>query len=255
MGVLLADWTGPYGGQLPFDKVKVAAFEPALTAAMTQNLTEIDTIASNPEAPTFDNTIAAQERSGRPFTRVTALYGVWTSSLNTPEMNDVQDEMEPKLAAFQDKIDQNAPLFARIEAVYNAREKKELKLTPEQQRLTWVYWGNAFVRAGAKLDAKSKARVAEINQRLAGPCSPSSGRTSSPTRTRTSSTSTRKPTSPACRSRSGPERRRPPRLAGTRARVSAILNTRSSMEPFLTYRRGATCARKSGGLLQPRRQR
>src|SRR6478672_1401416 len=122
VAVLLADWTGPYGGQLPFNKVKVAAFEPALTAAMTQYLTEIEAIASNAEPPTFDNTIAAQERSGKPFTRVTALYGVWTSSLNTTEMKDVQIKMEPKLAEFADKITQNAKLFTRIDAVYQARE-------------------------------------------------------------------------------------------------------------------------------------
>ena len=72
--------------------------------------------------------------------------------------------MDPKLAAFSDEITQNAKLFARIEAVYNSPEKA--KLTPEQQRLVWVYWNNA-VRGGAKLDAAAKTRVAAINQRLA----------------------------------------------------------------------------------------
>ena len=165
VAVLLADWTGPYGGQPPFNKVKVAAFEPALTAAMTQYLTEIEAIASNPEPPTFDNTIAAQERSGKPFTRVAALYGVWTSSLNATEMKAVQNKMEPKLAEFADKITQNAKLFTRIDAVYQAREHSGL--TPEQQRLTWVYW-NSAAKEGAKLSPDTKARVTAINQQLAG---------------------------------------------------------------------------------------
>src|SRR5215212_9266804 len=73
--------------------------------------------------------------------------------------------MAPRLAAFNDQITQNEPLFKRIEAVYNSPEKA--KLTPEQQRLTWLYWNN-FVRAGARLDAPAKARLSEINQKLAG---------------------------------------------------------------------------------------
>src|SRR5438445_7778284 len=73
--------------------------------------------------------------------------------------------MAPKLAAFSDQITQNEPLFKRIEAVYNSADKK--KLTPEQQRLVWLYYTN-FVRSGAKLDEKAKARLSEINQQLAG---------------------------------------------------------------------------------------
>ena len=73
--VLLADWTGSYGGQLPFDRVKVAAFTPALEAAMAQKLTEIDAIAGNPAPPTFENTLAAMERAGKPLNRV--LDALW----------------------------------------------------------------------------------------------------------------------------------------------------------------------------------
>jgi peptidyl-dipeptidase Dcp len=161
---MLASWAGPDGGWPPFDQVKASDFKVALESAMAENLKEIDAIAADKSAPTFDNTITALEKSGRTLTRVRAIYGVWTSAMLTDEMKPVQDEMEPKLAAFQDKIYQNGPLFQRIEAVYNAREKAGL--TPEQQRLSWVYWNN-FTHAGAKLDAKSKTRVAEINQKLA----------------------------------------------------------------------------------------
>ncbi|HJQ34806.1 MAG TPA: M3 family metallopeptidase [Pyrinomonadaceae bacterium] len=161
---LLAEWTGPHGGVPPFDHVRVADFKPALEAAMAENLAEVDKIAADKSAPTFDNTLHALERAGRTFDRVTTVYGVWSSTMNSPEFQNVQREMAPRLAAFGDKITQNEALFKRIETVYNSPDKS--KWTPEQQRLAWLYYNN-FVRSGAKLDAKSKARVAEINQQLA----------------------------------------------------------------------------------------
>ena len=161
---LLEPWTGPYGGVPPFDRVKVEHFEPALAAAMQENLDEVERIASNPEAPTFENTIAAQERTGRAMNRVAAVYGVWGGAMSTPEFQAVEREMAPRLAEFSDRILQNAALFRRIEAVYHSPEKATL--TPEQQRLTWLYH-TTFVRAGAKLDTAAKARVAEINKTLA----------------------------------------------------------------------------------------
>ncbi|HVF40514.1 MAG TPA: M3 family metallopeptidase [Gemmatimonadaceae bacterium] len=162
---LLATWTGPYGGVPAFDRVRVADFKPAIEAAMAENLSEIQRIATDPAAPTFQNTLEAMERAGRTFDRVTTVYGIWGSSMNGPEFQPVEREMAPKLAAFSDQIFQNAPLFKRIEAVYNSPEKS--RLTSEQQRLAWLYYTN-FVRAGAKLDATAKARLSAINQRLAG---------------------------------------------------------------------------------------
>ncbi len=161
---LLAEWSGPYGGVPPFDKVQVSLFKPALEAAMAENLSEIDRIAKNSAAPTFENTIVAMEKAGQTLNRVATIYGIWAATMSTPEFQVVQREMAPKLAAFNDQITQNEALFKRIETVYNSPEKK--KLTPEQQRLAWFYYTN-FVRAGAKLDTKSKARLTEINQRLA----------------------------------------------------------------------------------------
>src|SRR5262245_49202305 len=162
---LLEKWVGPYGGVPPFDKIKVADFKPALEAAMAEQLGEIDAIAKSTEAPTFENTIAALEQSGKTLDRVTTIYGIWSSNMNSDEFGKVEAEMDPKLAAHGDKITQNEALFKRIEAVYNSPEKK--KLTPEQQRLVWVDYTN-FVRQGAKLDAAKKARLSEINQQLAG---------------------------------------------------------------------------------------
>jgi peptidyl-dipeptidase Dcp len=162
---LTKPWTGPYGGVPPFDKVKVADFKPGLEAAMAQELAEIDKIASNPAAPTFENTIAAMERSGRAGDRVSLMYSIWNDTLSTPEVRAVETEMEPKLSVHSDKILQNEKLFKRIEAVYEARDKAGL--TPEQKRLTWLRWNN-FVRSGAKLSPEAKARIGKINEELAG---------------------------------------------------------------------------------------
>ncbi|HEY8185940.1 MAG TPA: M3 family metallopeptidase [Pyrinomonadaceae bacterium] len=162
---LLAEWEGPYGGVPPFDRVQVAQFKPALEAGMAENLAEVDRIAKDPAAPTFDNTIAALERSGRTLDRVQSIYNVFGSTMNGPEFQVVEREMAPRLAAFGDEITQNEPLFKRIETVYNSPDKA--RLTPEQQRLTWFYYTN-FVRAGARLGPEAKARLSQINQKLAG---------------------------------------------------------------------------------------
>jgi peptidyl-dipeptidase Dcp len=148
----------------PFDQVRVEHFKPALEAAMSEQLAEIDKIANDPAPPTFENTMVALERSGRSLTRVSSVFGTYAGTMNTPEFQAVQREMNPRLAAFTDQIRQNEKLFARVAAVYEAREKGGL--TAEQKRLAWFTY-TGFVRGGAKLDAAGKKRVAEINQRLA----------------------------------------------------------------------------------------
>ncbi len=134
---LLPRWSGPYGGVPPFDQVEVAHFKPALEEAMQKQLGEIRRIDDSPAPPTFENTEAFQA---------------------------VEREMEPKLSAFRDLIVQDERLFKRISAVYEARETS--RLTPEQQRLTWLQYRN-FARSGAKLDALSKEKLSALNQRLA----------------------------------------------------------------------------------------
>ena len=162
---LLAKWEGPYGGVPPFDKVQIPLFKPALEVAWAEQLKEIEQIAANPAAPDFENTIAAFERAGRTLSRVGTLYGVWGGTMSGPEYQVVQREMAPRLAAFNDQITQNEALFKRIEAVYNSPDKA--KLTAEQQRVTWLHYTN-FVRAGARLNADAKKRLSAINQQLAG---------------------------------------------------------------------------------------
>src|SRR5215210_6339426 len=162
---LLAKWEGPFGGVPPFDRVQIALFKPALEAAMAEQLTEIQRIAADPAPPDFDNTITALERSGRTLDRVGTLYGVWGATMSNPEFQVVQREMAPRLAAFNNQITQNEALFKRIEAVYNSPAKS--RMTPEQQRVTWLYHTN-YVRAGARLNADVKKRLSQINQQLAG---------------------------------------------------------------------------------------
>ena len=162
---LLARWEGPFGGVPPFDRVQVPLFKPALEAAMAEQLAEIDRIAKNPAAPDFENTIAALERAGSTLDRVRTLYGVWAATMANPEFQAVQREMAPRLAAFSDQITQNEALFKRIDTIYNSPAKSQLK--PEQQRVTWLYYTN-FVRAGARLKPEAKARLSQINQQLAG---------------------------------------------------------------------------------------
>jgi len=161
---LLAKWEGPYGGFPLFSAFKVEHFKPALEAGMAEQAKEIDAIAANPAPPTFENTLGALERSGRTLARVSSIYGIYSSTMSSADFQVVERDMAPRLAAFQDQIHQNEKLFARILAVYEGREKAGL--TPEQQRLSWYYYTD-FVRFGAKLDQAAKKRLSEINQRLA----------------------------------------------------------------------------------------
>jgi peptidyl-dipeptidase Dcp len=161
---LLAKWSGPHGGVPPFAKIKVEHFRPALETAMDESRREVAGIAESSAPATFENTIAALEDTGRTLDNAMAAYGVWAGTMSSPDFQKVEREMAPKLSAFEDELYQNVKLFHRIEAVYTSPEKA--KLTPEQQRLTWRRY-TTFVRRGAKLDAAAKKRVTEVNQRLA----------------------------------------------------------------------------------------
>ncbi|WP_304165819.1 M3 family metallopeptidase [Phenylobacterium aquaticum] len=225
---LTLDWTGPYGGVPPFDKVKVADFVPALTQAMAQERTEIDAIVANKAPPTFANTLVPLEQSGAMSDRVGTIYGIWSGTLSTPEVRAVDKEMAPKLSAHSDAILQNAALFARISAVYDARAS----LTPEQQRLSWLYW-NRFVRAGARLSGPDKARIAQINQDLAGLFTSFNqnllaDETDYVLYLRTESELTGLPGDVRAAAATAAEDR------GHKGEF-AVLNTRSSIDPFLTY--------------------
>ncbi|MGN6109901.1 MAG: M3 family metallopeptidase, partial [Kofleriaceae bacterium] len=161
---MLAPYAGAHGGVPAFDKIKPAEFKPSLMKAMDAFRKEIAAIADNKQPATFDNTIAALEDSGRAFNRASILLGIYTSTMSDKQMQAIEQELAPVLAAFSDEITQNEALFARVKAVYDARATT--KLTPEQQRLLDVVYRN-FARRGAALGKAQKARLAEINQQLA----------------------------------------------------------------------------------------
>lgn len=161
---LLKKWEGPYGGVPVFNDYKISDLKPAFEFAIQQKLDELDAIANNPKPPTFDNTIAAMELAGKTFTRINAIFSIYSTNMNSAEFGPIEAEISPKIAGLSSKMYQNKKLFLRIEKLYNSPEKK--KLTSEQQRLIWLHYNN-FVREGAKLDTISKQKVGEVNQKLA----------------------------------------------------------------------------------------
>lgn len=161
---LLKPWLGPYGGVPPWNLVQPDAFTPAFDDAIAESKSEIERIANDAAPATFENTIAAMEGSGRTLERLSTLFDVHTSNLNVGPMPDVERAVAPKLAEFDDWITQNEKLFARIAAVYKGDEFK--KLDPIQQRLVdHIY--KEFVRKGAQLSAADKKRLSQFNLRLA----------------------------------------------------------------------------------------
>ncbi len=161
---LLAPWTGPHGGFPRFDEVKVAELHPSLLAAMDLHRAEVAAIAASAEPATFASTIDALERAGQPLRRAAAVFGVYTSTMSSAEVRQIEQDMAPIFAAFSDEIIQDAALFARIQAVHAGRHAAGL--TAEQVRLVEVTYRN-FERQGAALGAADKARLAEINAQLA----------------------------------------------------------------------------------------
>jgi len=161
---VLAPWSGPHGGVPVFADVTPSDFPPALDEAMARHRAEVRAIADNSEPATFANTLEALERAGQDFDRAATLLGIYTSTLNDAAMQQVQREVMPKLAAFGDEIVHDPVLFARIQAVFEARETSGL--TAEQQRLVFVVHDN-FARQGAALTPERKERLAQINQDLA----------------------------------------------------------------------------------------
>lgn len=162
--ILLSGYSGPYGGVPHFDTMNVAGLKSALEAGMARTLAEVDAIAKNPEPPDFVNTIVALERTREDLNRVLTYWGIWRSNMSTPVFRDIQQEMAPRLAEFSSKITQNDALFQRIKSVYESGERKVLP--PHEQRLVWLIY-DRFASDGATLKGHAKERYAEINQRLA----------------------------------------------------------------------------------------
>jgi peptidyl-dipeptidase Dcp len=145
----------------PFDKIKDSDYQPAIEAGMATQLREIEAIAGNPAAPTFDNTFVAMERSGQLLGRVMRVFGGVTAANIDPVLQKVQDEEAPKLAAHEDAIHLNSRLFGRVKTVYE--ERATLHLAPEQLRLVEIIY-QRFVHAGAELSDADKAKLKNLNE-------------------------------------------------------------------------------------------
>ena len=146
-----------------FDKVKIEHYLPAFEEAIRQNKAEIDAIVNNEDAPTFENTIVALDRSGLLLDRVTGVFFNVLEADGNDEMNAIAEQVSPMLSELSDGIILNDALFQRVKAVYDERE--QLGLNAEQMRLvTQTY--KAFADNGANLPEDKKERLKEINQEL-----------------------------------------------------------------------------------------
>ena len=161
--LLLKEWAGPYGGVPAFDQMKVEDVKDAMLQGMELNLEDIDAIANNPDAPTFENTIEEMERSGAALERGFRYYGILSANMSTPEFRAIQTELAPLFSEFQSKITQNEALFQRVKAVYDASQEKPLDA--DQQRVVELTY-KGFEMNGANLDKEKKAQYAAINKEL-----------------------------------------------------------------------------------------
>lgn len=158
-----AVWTTPFGVP-PFERIRPGHFLPAFERAFAEHEAEVKAIAENPAAPTFENTIAALELSGRALSRVDDVFGALAGAHTNDELLALERELSPRTTKHWNAIRMNAPLFARIDALYGARDR--LGLTGEQARVLERYH-TSYKRSGAALDSENKERLAALTERLA----------------------------------------------------------------------------------------
>jgi peptidyl-dipeptidase Dcp len=160
---LLQAWTGPYEGVPPWDRVTAEKLKVAIMEGIELQRAEIAAIADNPEPPTFANTAVAMQMAGEPLSRCLALFGVMTGNIGSPDYQAVQREVAPILTQAGNEITFNEKLFQRVKAVADGAQAAGL--TPEQTRLA-ERSRDGFVRNGAALDAAGKAELGRINTAL-----------------------------------------------------------------------------------------
>lgn len=147
----------------PFDIIKPEHFIPAYEKGMEQQIAEIEKLVNNPDAPTFENTIVALDRSDKLLSEVSRVFGGLSGANTNDEIKAIQKEMAPRLAAHRDEINLNKKLFERIKAVYEQRD--ELNINNEQMYLLENLY-KRYVRNGANLNDEDQAKLKEINQEL-----------------------------------------------------------------------------------------
>ena len=143
---LLADWTGPMGGVPPWDKVRPELFPQAFETTLAERVADYRKIADNPGKPTFANTIVPMQLAGKRYGQVMTLFGVMTGNMNTPAYQKLDREWSPKFSAASDAITFDKPLFARIQAIYDARNSSGLN-AQLIRLVTRIY--DSYVRQGA----------------------------------------------------------------------------------------------------------
>ncbi len=163
--ILLQQWSGPYGGVPPWDRVTASDFPEALEVALADERAVVERIASNPEPPTFENTVVALERAGRMLDRVLRLFNVMRLNMSTPEYRALDRDWQPRFAAAADALRFTPGLFERIDAVHAAHLDQPLPL--EDARVVELT-RTQFIRSGATLNAGDRARLSAVNQELAG---------------------------------------------------------------------------------------
>ncbi|RZJ76079.1 MAG: M3 family peptidase, partial [Brevundimonas sp.] len=160
---LLQPWTGPYDGTPPWDKVTPAKLREAMMEAIELARQDVAAVANNPAPPTFANTMAAQELWGQPLDRIVNIYSVMTGNIGGDEYDAVDTELSPILSGFFDEISFNDALFQRVKTV--ADNADAMGLNAQQKRLA-ERARDSFVRSGANLDAAGKAELGRINTAL-----------------------------------------------------------------------------------------
>lgn len=148
----------------PFDRISDADYRPALEQAMAEKRAEVQQIAENPDAPSFENTYEALEKCGLMLRRVENVFGAMTSANTNATLQALDEEMSPRLAALNDEIRLNSKLFARLNSIYQQRES--LELPAEALRLVEVVW-QTFQLAGASLSDDQKTALKALNQQSA----------------------------------------------------------------------------------------
>ena len=162
--VLIREWDGPYGGVPPWNLIKPSDFNAAFDQAIKISTANIEQIANNKEPPTFKNTIVELEQAGKILLRISKLFEVYTSNLNLSPIPEIETIVMPKLSKQNDLIVHNKRLFQRIEMLQQS--DKITTLSPVEQRLVREYY-KIFLHQGAQLDVEAKKKLSRINSQLA----------------------------------------------------------------------------------------
>lgn len=225
---LLQPWTGLYDGVPPWDKVTPAKLRAALLEGIELNRADVAAVANNPEPPTFANTMVAMELMGAPLDRIINIYSVMTGNIGGEEYDAVDTELSPILSAAFDEISFNDKLFQRVKAVADGADAAGL--SAQQKRLA-VRSRDNFIRSGANLDPAGKAELGRINTALSNAFTRFGQKVVADENTWTViSSEAGMAGMPASNKAAAAAAARTRNLQGW-----AIVNTRSDVDPFLTF--------------------